>query len=226
MANWDSPNAANSFSKLKTEKSTRRYEKAIRNTFLNFNSDDQKSIIEKVLASNGISGDSPLILFWNASKNNELLDYINTTVFFPAYYSGRLILKPSEIADCLNELKSVEKKLQKWTEKTIAITASKYLTLLKKFDLLEGSVEKSIKHPFLSDQMFVLFIYWLLTVKSKVNILDSSWLKYSFTEEKFFVERILQKRFAKFFEVKYTGDKLQIHPLIAYKDIYDVSTQS
>lgn len=216
----------NSFTQIKTEKSVKRFEKAIKSTFLNFGNRRQELVFRDVLQNEGMSKDALLMLFWNASFNNELLNYINSNVFFPAYYSGRIILKQDEVAACLNELKSAEKALQKWSKSTVELTASKYLTLLKKFNLLEGSASKSIKHPFLSDKLFILFVYWLLSIETKSNILKSLWLQYSFSETEILVERFLRKRFSTFWEVAYTGDKLQIKPLIEYQDIYDASAQS
>ncbi len=211
---------------IKTKKSVERFEKAINSTILNFVSEDQKEIVKNLIIEEGVSADSRLMLFWNASFNNELLEAINSNIFFPAYYSGRLILKQGEVAAFLKELKEDEVQINKWSDSTIETTASKYLTLLKKFNLLEGSSSKSIKPPFLNDKIFILFIYWLLSIEDKTNILSSKWIQYSFSEKNHFVERILQKSFSKFIEVNYTGDKLQVFPLIEYTNIYDVITQS
>jgi hypothetical protein len=215
-----------SFSRIRTDKSIRRFEKAIKSTLLHFNNSDFQSLLGEILKNEGISNESLLMFFWNASGNNDLLHYINTNVFFPAYYSGRLILKQDEISACLRELKTKEKELKKWSDSTIEITASKYLTLLKKFNLLEGRISKSIKYPYLTDRSFVFFIYWLLTVESKSNVLESQWLQYSFYEREFFIERVMDKKFSKFLAITFTGDKLQVHPLMKYKDIYYAFTQS
>ncbi len=212
--------------KIKTKKSVERFEKAVNSTIIHFSNNNQKEIVKNLVIKEGISLDSRLMIFWNASFNNELLDAINSSIFFPAYYSGRLILRQGEVAAFLRELKENEAQIQKWSDSTIETTASKYLTLLKKFNLLEGSINKSIKHPFLNDKIFILFIYWLLSIEDKTNILSSKWIQYSFSEKSHFVERILQKSFSKFIEVNYTGDKLQILPLIEYKNIYDVVAQS
>lgn len=222
----NSEEIVSSFTKIKTKKSVERFEKAIKSTFLSFASNHQKIIVRDVLLKEGISNDSLLMLFWNASFNNELFNSINSNVFFPAYYSGRIVLKQGEVSAYLSELKSSEKELQKWSESTIETTASKYLTLLKKLNLLEGGASKSIKHPFLNDKIFILFIYWLIAVESRANILQSPRLQYSFSERDFFIERVLQKKFSKALEVNFTGDKLQIRPLVDYKDIYYVSSQS
>jgi len=165
-------------------------------------------------------------LFWNASVNNELLNFVNTKVFFPALYSGRVALKKEEIEACLIELKETENDLKKWTLETLKTTSRKYLTLLKRFGLMEGSLNKSITHPYLSDTMFVLFAYWLTAIAEKPNLLNSEWLQYSFNEKQTFIDRLLQKKFSKYFNVVYTGDKLSIEPVKPYESIYEHSTKS
>ena len=70
--------------------------------------------------------------------------------------------------------------LKGWAEITINTTASKYLTLLKKFGVMEGSMNKTIIHPYLSDKMFTLFIYWLIAIENSPNILNSQWIPYCF----------------------------------------------
>jgi Putative inner membrane protein (DUF1819) len=214
------------YSVMKTDKSVKRFEKAITGTFLSFKHKVVETLIRQTLNAESISSDSLMLLLWNASFNNELFSYLNNTIYFNAFYSGRMTIKQDEVASCLKELKQIETDLQKWSESTIAVTASKYLTLLKKFNLMEGSANKTIIHPYLDDKMFVLFIYWLLAVETKPNVLNSPWLNYCFLEKPFFIERILQKKFIKFFHINYTGDRLSIEPIISYENIYNAITQS
>jgi hypothetical protein len=214
------------YTAIKTDKSVKRFEKAITVTFLQFKQEAFKSLFKSLLDNEQISQDTRLFLFWNASLNNELLDYLNRNVFFPAFYSGRVSIRAEEVTACLNDLKQTEVALQKWSEITIKTTASKYLTLLKKFGLMEGSVKKSIVHPYLNDKMFVYFIYWMVALSEKPNLLGSDWLKYNFSDYQILIERLLKKRFTKFFNVIYTGDRLQIEPLIPYHEIYETITKS
>ena len=85
---------------------------------------------------------------------------------------------------------------------------------------MQGSLNKIIVHPYLSDKIFVLFVYWLTTIESKSNLLESEWLKYSFSEKTVFIERLMQKKFAKYFQLNYTGDKLKIETTIPYSTIF------
>lgn len=205
---------------IKTDKSIRRFEKAITGTLIKFANDNVNQLITGFLNKEQISNDSLLLIFWNASFNNNLLFYLNQKVFFPALYSGRITIKKDEVIACLKELKETDDDLKGWSEITITTTASKYLTLLKKFGVMEGSLNKTISHPYLSDKMFVLFIYWLLAIENSSNIINSQWLQYCFLENQVFLERLMQKKYTKFFNITYSVDKLKIETIYSYQEIY------
>ena len=214
-----------SYTAIKTDKSVQRFEKAITGTLINFKNKELEHIFRSIVSAESISGDSLFLIFLNASNNNELLNYLNESVFFPALYSGRVAIKTTEVAACLNDLKQSESDLQKWADSTIEITASKYLTLLKKFNFMEGSVNKTIAHTYLNDKMFVVFVYWLLSVEQKPNILESPWLKYCFLEKQSFIERVMQKKFSKYYNLNFNGEKMKIEPIINYQNIYNELTK-
>lgn len=140
--------------------------------------------------------------------------------FFLLYTAAELPLKKDEVIACLKELKETDENLKGWSEITITTTASKYLTLLKKFGVMEGSLNKTISHPYLSDKMFVLFIYWLLAIENSSNIINSQWLQYCFLENQVFLERLMQKKYTKFFNITYSVDKLKIETIYSYQEIY------
>jgi len=207
---------------LKTKKSIRRFKSAIEGTFIAFKNEKTKILFDTLIKNEGLSKDFLYFLFWNTSINNDLFHAINTNVYFKALYNGRAALRNDEVSSYLQELKSIESQLQKWTQNTINITASKYLTLLKKFGLLEGKQTKSILHPFLNDKMFIIFIYWLIAIAERSNLLNSEWLKYGFMETELFLERLKKKSFSDFFNIYYTGDNLKIEPKIEYEKLYEI----
>lgn len=214
-------NSQRSFTNIKTIKSYKRYEKAINNTLLKFNNQNIEFLVRKVIENEGISFDSLLLLFWNASVNNELFDYLNRKIYFPALYSGRVVIKKDEVLACLKELELEDESMPKQADSTVDTTASKYLTLLKKFNMMEGGVKKTILHNHISDKALILFIYWFLAVETKSNVLDSKWLQYCFLEKTIFIQRIMQRKFMKYYNLNYSGDNLKIETSLSYEVIYD-----
>jgi hypothetical protein len=209
-----------SFTAIKTDKSVKRFEKAITGTLLQFKNVEVQHLFSSLIKGENLSSNTLLFLFWNASANNDLFKYLNETIFFPAFYSGRITLKKDEVEACINELKTFENGLYIWTAETVKTVARKYLTLLKKFGLMDGSINKTIRNPHLDDTMFVIYVYWLVALSQASNLINSNWLQYGFTEKQLFIDRLLQKRYSKHFNVIYTGDRLKIETLIPYKEIY------
>jgi len=212
--------------KLKTTRSLERYERAIKNTLILFKNDEMKDLFVSVFANEGLSEDCLAILFLNASFNNDLLDYLSQSIYFPAFFSGRIAIKKDEIIACINDLKQSEDAVKKWSDSTIDVMARKYLALLGKFNLLEGGRNKSIKYKYINDKQLIIFVYWLLIIESKSNLLESKWLAYCFLDKETFKERILQKKFIKYINVSYTGDSMKFETLISYKGIYNELTKS
>jgi hypothetical protein len=208
------------FSDIKSLKSLKRFERAVRKSLLNFKSDKEKYLIDSVFYQESVSNDLRVLLFWNLSNNNDLFQYLNENVYFPALYSGRITIKSSDIQACIKDLLDNTSEMEKWTPITVAETSSSYLRLLKKFNLMEGGLTKKFSTPYLDDKMFLLFIYWLKAVEEKSNLLESEWLKYSFCERPIFIERLMQKKFSNYFQLQFSGDNLKIETLIPYENIY------
>jgi hypothetical protein len=209
------------YTSIKTGKSVKRFEKAIKTAFLNSKNPKLSCLIRPAIEHNVTSAETKLLLLLNASANNELLFQLNEKVFFPAFYSGRISIKNDEVLAYIKDLKKSENQLQNWSELTLKTISSKYLTLMKKFGLMKGSVNKSIVHPYLSDESFILFVYWMVAVSDKPNLVENPWLQYFFSEKQIFLDRLLQKKFSKYFNVIYTGDNLSIEPIIPYENIYE-----
>jgi hypothetical protein len=218
------PQAHYEYSPIRTEKAVKRFESAINRTFLGVRNPDVELMLNSMIAREGISSDVKQFLFWNAAANNDLFHLMNASVFFPALYSGRAVLRVADAAAYLVDLQRTTPALAKWSNLTLETVASKYLTLLKKLGLMEGGVKKRLQTPFLSDKMVILFTYWLKAVEERPNLLESTWLPYSLSEQQAFVQRITQKRYAKVIDFTFTGDKLKITPLLSFNDVYDAAS--
>lgn len=210
-----------SYSNVKTTKSFARYEAAINSTLLKYKSTAVEDLIKSVLKNEEISFISMLLLFWNVSYNNEFMHYLNGKVLFPAFYSGRIGIKKDEVVACIKDLRTKESALKKWTESTINVTATKYISFLAKVGLMKGKRDKIFSHHYVDDKLFVIFVYWLLAIETKPNVLKSQWLQYSLMEKNTFTERMIQNTFRKYFSFQYYGDNLRIEPILKYEELYD-----
>ncbi|WP_313578044.1 BrxA family protein [Chishuiella sp.] len=208
------------YSDIRTLKSVNRFKKAITESFISTN-ENLNHLVLPFIEKQSIEENSYL-LFLLFSFNNELFSYLNNQVFFPVYYSGRKIIKKEEVIACLVELQKTEDTLKSWSESTITTTASKYLTLLKKFELLSGVQKKEIVYKNLSSEEFLVFAYFLTIAEENTNKINSDWIKYSFYEQEFFVEKVLNKQFIQYVEIQYNGDSLKINPTINYDQLYEI----
>jgi hypothetical protein len=205
---------------LKVAKTFDRYENAIQKTFLSYKNDHVKTLFQSILSANEFNPEFLPMLFWNASINNQLINYLNQNVYFPALYSGRTSIKNIEVESCIKDLRKSEQDLQTWSDNTIATIGSKYLTFLRKFHLMEGTQKKKICPYYLNDRWFVLFLYFFKAVDPTSNILQSPWLPYSFLEKDLFIERVIKKQFSKYYHFTYNGEKLALELLFSFGEIY------
>jgi hypothetical protein len=207
------------YTSIRTEKAFKRFIKSIDTSMNTFKTENLREMLQQRCISFDLDDTLLYLLFLNMSLNNELFAYMNENIYFPVLYSGRTTITADEVVACLKELKQTEPSLKEWSDSTINVTASKYLTLLKKIGLLFGSVKKQILHKNLTDKQFVLFLYWLMQAEDTTNMSDSKWMKYGFIEKDYFTERCLQHKFSKYVNVNYNGDILRIEPTISYKEI-------
>lgn len=132
------------YSSIKTERAFKRFQKAIEKSMNTFKNDNLRRMIQTLCNEQDLDDTMLLIFFWNMSLNNDLFSYLNEHVYFPILYSGRTTVAAEEVVACLKELKQLEPDLKEWSDSTVDITASKYLTLMKKFGLLDGAIKKRI----------------------------------------------------------------------------------
>lgn len=207
------------YTSIKTEKAFKRFQKSIDKSMNSFKNDNLKQMIQMLCNEQTLDETMLLMFFWNMSLNNELLAYLNEHIYFPVLFSGRTTVTAEEVVSCIKELKQIEDGFKEWSDSTIEITASKYLTLLKKFGLLDGVKKKKIIYKNLNEKQFILFLYWLMQAEDTTNIGDSMWMKYSFMEKEYFIERCLQHKYTKYINVNFNGDILRAEPLLSYEEV-------
>lgn len=214
----------NEYSDIRTLKAVNRFKKAIKDSFVSGN-ENINNLFLPLLKEKNIN-ENQYFLFLLFSFNNDLFKYLNDTVFLPVYYSGRRIIKREEVEICLRDLQKNNEILASWSGSTITTTASKYLTLLKKFGLLSGVQKKEIVYKNLSSEEFLVFLYFLTIAEENSNKINSEWIKYSFYENEFFLQKVLEKQLLRYIEVQYNGDNLKLKPIVNYDKLYETLKSS
>jgi hypothetical protein len=74
--------------------------------------------------------------------SNELFILISKNVYAKTYFSGRTSLAGKEVFAYLKDIQTLSSKLNTFLYSTLDKIASKYLTILKKLEMMEGAINK------------------------------------------------------------------------------------
>ncbi len=195
---------------FRTENSRKRFISAMKSVFFVFKNEQQKTLLLSIFKDSLSLETKQLFLFWLFVVNNKLFNLITINVFFPNYYSGRISLPRTEIIAYLKELLAKEQNIN-WGTSTIEMIASKYLSILKKINILNGSKKKLFKIINLRNTDFILFIYFLkFTYPQKINILDNPLVAVSFLSIDSFKDRLKSIALKGDIEMSYNGEILKV----------------
>ena len=197
---------------FKTEKARKRFLSAVNSTFLNFQNKEHEALITTLFAHSPSLETKQLILFWQFSLSNRLFFEISRDVFIKNYFSGKVAFPKEDIIAYLKDLIANTPELKdKFTEKTIDKIASKYLTVLKKLDLIEGRQKKTFKHIQVSNDALLIFLYLLKTIDSiGSDILQNRYLSLSLISSESFVERVKQLAKKDLINMSFNGVELNV----------------
>jgi len=209
---------------LRTEKSRMRIECAVKSAFLSFNDDNHKELIENIFQNNISLHERELVLFWQFALNNRLFRDISSKVFMKIYFSGRTGISKEDIIAYLKEFIQQNHSLNiTWSENTIHMLATKYLSFMTKLNFVEGARKKTFKYIRISDELLTIFIYFAKLFNSRTkNILENEMLLLSFVETIDIKERLKKLSLKGFFYIDYNGVSLNIELTHSYKGIVDV----
>ena len=124
---------------FRTHKTFSRFLAAIKTAILQFASGAHRELFLEALSSREFSFQEKLmVLYWQIVYANPLFHRISEEVFMKAVYQGRTTLSAIDVLALLHHIKETEPGEFTWSEATLKIYASKYLTILKKFNLADG----------------------------------------------------------------------------------------
>lgn len=208
---------------FRTEKSRKRFLSALNSAFVNENQEVNDFIgnllVEKKLDENS----KKIVLFWTLNLNNQLFREINQNVFLRKYYQGRAELPMIEVEAYLRDLISTTDELKgRWSNTTINTIASKYLTILKKLDLLGGRKKKLFSFISVSDELIACLIH----LHSLLNLQGANFMEHEFSQWMFIPKDSILERLKKiskrdWIEMNYAGKTLKVGSKFETKNIID-----
>ena len=195
---------------FRTEKSLRRFIAAIESCILKFKNETHKSMFFDALANKDFSTQERLVvLFWQLTYSNRLFSRITAEVFMKVVYSGRITITAEEVTSFLRYIKETEKGELDWSEDTIKISGSKYLTIMKKLGLADGAIKKTIVHPVITNNLFVYFIRFIQTI-SDDKTLHNPYMIFSFSEEPNIISRLKKIENIQYWDISQIGNEITI----------------
>ena len=196
---------------FRSEKSFKRFVAAIESCILRFENDEHKKMFFEAIGNKKFSIQERLIvLFWQLTYSNKLFSRISAEVFMKAVYSGRVTILAEEITSFLRHIKETEPGELQWSEDTLKISGSKYLTILKKIGLADGAIKKTIVHPVITSNLFVYFIRFVQQVIPGDKTLHNPYMIFAFNEEQSIIARLKKIENIQYWDIAQVGIEISI----------------
>lgn len=200
----------NDFS-FRTEKSVTRFAAAIKLDIMTFQNESHKKLIVESLSSDSLRLDQKLlVVFWQFVINNKLFNLVTDNYYMNCVYAGRLSLQSKEIESYLYELRREYPKELQWSDATLKITASKYLTMMKKLGLAEGNQQKQIRYPAIGDEIFIILVKLALSVYPDQPNETNPLFRFSFLDNQSLINRLKSIRFTPLWNIIQLGNNIKI----------------
>ena len=196
---------------LRTEKSFKRFVAAIESCILRFENEEHKQFFFEAIGKKDFSiQERHIVLFWQLTYSNKLFSRISAEVFMKAVYSGRVTILAEEITSFLRHVKETEPGELQWSEGTLKISGSKYLTILKKLGLADGNQKKTIIHPVITSNLFVYFIRFVQLVAPGDKTLHNPYMIFAFNEAQSIITRLKKIEYIPYWDITQMGSEISI----------------
>lgn len=196
---------------FRTHKTFNRFLAAIKASILQFANDNQKKMFLTAISSEDFSvREKLLVLFWQLVYGNALFAKVTKEVFMRAVYQGRTSLSVIDVLSLLHHIKETEEGEFNWSEDTLKIIASKYLTMLKKLNFAEGKTAKEICYPIITGQLFVYFIRWMIVTCPENRTLENPFVIFGFMDKRSIIERLKKVEYLTLWQISQMGEDVTI----------------
>ena len=115
-----------------------------------------------------------------------------------------------DVLALLHHIKETEPGEFTWSEATLKICASKYLTILKKLNLADGAIKKQILYPPITSSLFAYFIKMAMTVYPDQKTLDNPMMAFSFYDKTSLISKLKRVEYVSLWNISQVGEEVVI----------------
>lgn len=208
---------------IRASKTRTKVSWAINKSILQFISEEHKDLVSKIFQERVPLQDKKFAFLWHFCLNNRLFREITISVFTKIYFSGRAQISKEDIIAYIKDISDKKDPAKPdWSEETVYRLATKYLSLMTKFDFVSSGRIKSFNHIRPSSEALVLFLYFsnLFAPKTK-NILENALLPASFVATEDIQGKLKKLSVKGFFEMSFNGVALNVELTHSHKEICD-----
>lgn len=208
---------------FRTERSRRRFFTLLKSAFISKNDDINILSANLIRHLENDEKSQVLVLFWLFSLNNRLFYELNRDVFLKYFFQGRAELPKADVVAYLKDKIATNEELKgKWTDSTVDTVAYKYLSVLKKLHLLEGSRKKTFCFVRVSDEMLAAFVhFYTYSNRNDNNVLNDEFFTLSFVQNENTVARLKKIGKKDWIKMNYTGTSLKVEGAFQPNEIID-----
>jgi len=206
---------------IRSSKTRTKVNWAINKSILQFVNKDHQDLVHALFQEYVPQQDKKFAFLWHFCLNDRLFREITIQVFTKIYFSGRAqISKEDIIAYIKNISVKNEPSNPGWSEETVYRLATKYLSLMTKFDFVSSGRVKSFNHIRPTPEALVIFLYFASLFKPQVtNIFENELLPASFIAQEDIHDRLKKLSLKGFFNMSFNGVALNIELTHSHKDI-------
>lgn len=212
---------------IRTLKSRERFLSAIKKVFIKFKNEEHQKVFYALFSQNNFINLKKIALYFQFSFNDQLFYELTSKVYMKLYTAGRLTASKDEFTAYLYDLRDKKPDIQNWSNSTIDIIASKYLTLLKKLGFLKGRFRKEFCTLDLDDPTIVYLTYLLKSLGNiNPDIMKNPYLDILPYSKDDLYRRIKKISLVDYFTIYTLGYDLKVNLKYSYEEIVNVIIQN
>lgn len=203
----------------RTEESSGRYERAIRKTFLTFDSEAHRNLFMHAMSSKILSFEVKLrILALQFFTVDPLFKILYKDCFLKIVENGRAVITKHDIIAFLKEKINLEALDINWSDATINTVSRKFLTILKKLGYVDGNAKKRVVNVYNDPDFLSFFHYWLVAANDASNVLNSEYFPILMISKEKYLFLMKQDEMCKKIDWQYTGSRFTIEPKLSINE--------